>query len=260
MRAGTGMALTDKRRADLARDLRRAIARAAPDWTDSGTHDPGVTMLQLFALLLDDLLHRRAALDPQARVLARDVATRAALLAAALDEASVCGGGLARVDYFTGMVLGSDDFSAEQNYFRQRLNRLNRLLHGSGVATGLEVTVTGTGDAAGATIAPGFALDRAGNELCVETSCRLALPVAGPALMVAIAYRERPCRPVPAPGAVPDPVGGAPSPVRPSRIVETFDAILAADSAADAVALARVHRVRGRWRIDPAFQPLRVRR
>ena len=95
------MALTDKRRADLARDLRRAIARAAPDWTDSGTHDPGVTMLQLFALLLDDLLHRRATLDPQARVLARDVATGAALLAAALDEASVCGGGLARVDYFT---------------------------------------------------------------------------------------------------------------------------------------------------------------
>ena len=143
------MPLNDKQRAALACDLQRAVARVVPDWTDLGTHDPGVTMLQLLAFTLDDLQHRHATLDPHGRLLARDVASRAAALAAALDAASDdCGGGLARVDYFTGMVLGSDDFSAEQDYFRNRLNRLNRLLHGSGVISGLGVTVPAAGNAA----------------------------------------------------------------------------------------------------------------
>jgi hypothetical protein len=248
------MPLNDKQRTVLARDLQRAIARVAPDWTDSGAGDPGVTMLHLFAFLLDDLQHRLATLDPQTRLLARDVAARAATLAAALDGASDdCGGDLTRVNYFTGMVLGTDDFTTEQDYLRQRLGRLNRLLHGSGVVTGLEVTLAGTASAASVTIAPGFALDRTGSELCVARPCSLALPATGGALLVVIAYRERPCRPVPTPG------DAAPA-LRPSRIVETFDATLAVAPTADAVALARVQRVRGRWRIDPAFKPSRVRR
>ena len=255
------MPLDDRQRAAFARDLRRAVARVAPDWTDFGANDPGVTMLQLLAFTLEDLEYRHAALDPHARLLARDVAARAAALAAALEGASDdCGDGLSRVDYFTGMVLGSDDFSAEQDYFRQRLNRLNRLLHGSGVVTGLAVTVAGTGSAASVTIAPGFALDRAGNELCVATPCSLSLPAAGGALLVVIAYRERPCRPVPTPGNDTDPAGAIASGLRASRIVETFDATLAVAPAADALAIARVHRVRGRWRVDPGFKPSRVGR
>lgn len=255
------MPLDDRQRAAFARDLRRAVARVAPDWTDFGAHDPGVTMLQLLAFTLEDLEFRHAALDPHARLLARDVAARAAALAAALEDASDdCGDGPTRVDYFTGMIFGSDDFSAEQDYFRQRLNRHNRLLHGSGVVTGLEVTVAGTGSAGSVTIAPGFALDGAGNELCVATPCSLSLPAAGGALLVVIAYRERPCRPVPAPGNATDPAGDIASGLRASRIVETFDATLAAAPAADAVTLARVQRSRGRWRIDPAFEPTRIRR
>ena len=189
------MPLNDKQRAAFARDLQRAVARVAPDWTDFGTHDPGVTVLELLAFALDDLQFRHAALDPRARRIARDVASKATALAADVAEtADDCGPGPTRVNYFTGMVLGSDDFSAEQDYFRQRLSRLNRLLHGSGVITGLGVTVAGAGDAAGVTIAPGFALDPAGNELCVTAPCSLSLPAAGGALLITIAYRERPCR------------------------------------------------------------------
>jgi len=217
-----------------------------------------VTMLQVLAFALEVLQYRQASPDPHARVLERDVAARAAALAAALDDpGDDCG--LARVNYFTGMILGSDDFSAEQEYFRNRLPRLNRLLHGSGVVTGLEVTVAGTAGSASATIAPGFALDRAGNELCVANPLALALPTAGGALVVAITYRERPCRPVAAAGFV-DPGSDATSALRPSRVVETFEATLAAAPAADAIELARVHRVRGRWRIDPGFAPPRARR
>jgi hypothetical protein len=255
------MPLNDKQRATLARDLQRAIARVAPDWTDVGTHDPGITMLQLLAFTLDALQYRHAALAPHARLLARDVATRAAALAAALDGTSDdCGGGLARVNYFTGMVLGSDDFSAEQDYLRHRLNRLNRLLHGSGVVTGLAVGVAGTGSAGSVTIAPGFALDRAGNEICVDVPCTLALPTTGTALLVLLSYREQPCRSVPATSGPLDPTGDPGSSARATRIAETFDATLAALPVADAVALARVVRVRGRWRVDPAFKTPRVGR
>ena len=77
------------------------------------------------------------------------------------------------------------------------------------------------------TIAPGFALDPAGNELCVAAPCSLALPAAGGALLITIAYRERPCRPVPTAGGATDPGGDAASALRTSRIVETFDATLA---------------------------------
>jgi hypothetical protein len=252
------MALTEKQRIRLARDLQRAVARVAPDWTDSGAHDPGVMALQLLAFTLDDLQYRQTELDPHARRLAREVASRAAALASSRDDArDDCGGGLARVSYFPGMVLGSDDFSAEQDYFRNRLDRLNRLLHGSGVVSGLEVTAAGSGNAAAVTIAPGFALDPAGHELCVETPCTLAVPTTATALLVLLAYRERPCRPVPAAGGPAD--DAAPS-LRPSRIAETFEATLAALPAAEAVALARIRRVRGRWRIDPAFKRPRPRR
>ena len=257
---GRWVPLNDKQRATLARDLQRAMARVAPGWSDAGAHDPGITMLQLFAFILDDLQHRLAALDPPGRRLVRDLATRAGALAASLDDtADDCGDGLARVNYFAGMILGTDDFSAEQDYLRHRLARLNRFLHGSGVVTGLEATVAGTSSAASVTIAPGFALDRAGNEICVAAPCSLALPDSGAALMVAIAYRERPCRPVPTPGNPADPAGGTTS-VRPSRIVETFDMTLAVTPAADAVAIARVQRARGRWRFDSGFKPPRVRR
>ncbi len=218
-------------------------------------------MLQLLAFTLEDLQYRHATLDPHGRLLAREVASRAAALVATLDTASDdCGGGLARVDYFTGMVLGSDDFSAEQDYFRKRLNRLNRELHGSGVVSGLAVTAAGTGSAASVTIAPGFALDRAGNEICVEAPCTLALPATGTALLVLLAYRERPCRPVPAPGSSADPTGDVDAPLRPSRIAESFEATLAPSPTVAAIALARLQRVRNRWRLDAAFKPTRARR
>ena len=109
---------TIKQRATFARDLQRAVARVAPDWTDFGAHDPGVTVLELLAFALEDLRFRHAALDPARRLLARDVAARPRRSRRRRRDSDDCGPGPTRVDYFTGMVLGSDDFSAEQDYFR----------------------------------------------------------------------------------------------------------------------------------------------
>ncbi len=77
------MPLSDDQWAALARDFRRAAARSAPEWTSSNTGDPGITVLELFAHALDDLVYRTGAATPHARALAEDVVRRAAALAAA---------------------------------------------------------------------------------------------------------------------------------------------------------------------------------
>ena len=254
------MPLTEKQWATLARDLQRALARVAPEWTDHNSHDPGITVLEALCCVLTDLANRGVALDERGRALARVLAERASVLATppARDTGGDCGPGLQRVNYGVGMVLGVDDFNTEQNYLRERLNRHNRVLHGTGIASGLGINVEQ--DAAGShvVIAPGLALDPVGNEIAVDQVIQLALPTQGADCFVLLRYAEHPCRPAPvvadASGDPSDPGGD----LHPTRIVETFSVALAAEGAADAVAIARLRPVRGRWRVDARFKPVRL--
>lgn len=52
--------------------------------------------------------------------------------------------GLVRPNYFDRQQLAAADLNAEQQYFRERLRRHNRFLHGWGVVSGAEVTEGGT--------------------------------------------------------------------------------------------------------------------
>ena len=254
------MTLTEKQWTTLARDLQRAVARVAPEWTDGNSHDPGVTMLELLSYLATELLYRADALDERARGLARLVAERASALASlAPSQASdECGPGLKRVNYAAGTLLGVDDFNTEQEYLRERLKQHNRLLHGTGIVSGLTVTVGQNSAGSRITIAPGFALDPMGNEIRVEQPVQLALPRSGSDLLVLLRYVERPCRSIPtvtsSNGGGPDDSTGRQS----TRIVETFSAALAAVPAADAVAIARLRQVRGRWQVDARFKVTRL--
>lgn len=244
------MPLSDKARDRLVRDFERAVNRAAPDWTGSNASDPGVTMLELLAFVADDLLHHRATLSPHAHRIARDLSGRAAALADAgtgTGAGDDCVSGLERVSYFSGQILGADDFETEQAYLRGRLGRRNRLLHGTGIVAGLDVAIDASAGAV--VIAPGMAFAPDGNEIGLDAPCTLALPASSTAWLVQIAYREAPCRNVVSPAGT-----------SASRIVETFDASLAATADANAVPLARVHRVRGRWRVDAKFAAPRIRR
>lgn len=256
------MSLTDKQWTVLARDLQRALARVAPDWTDRHAHDPGITVLEVLAYALTDLQFRPTMLDDRARLLAGQVAERAGALAARVqgNGNDDCGDGLQRVNYTHGMVLGVDDFSAEQNYLRNRLNRRNRLLNGVGIVSGLDVTVDRDNGGNTVVIAPGLAFDANGNEIFVGQPVTLAIPAQRAALLVLLRYVERPCRIAAIMAGESFNAADAASTTQSTRIAETFGAELGLEPAADAVAISRLRQARGRWRVDATFKALRLRK
>lgn len=78
----------------------------------------------------------------------------------ALDNA-----GLERVRYFARQLITAEDMRAEQEYFLERLRRHNRLLHGWGVVSGLEVQPAPSSAPWRVRIAPGCALTPQGDEI-----------------------------------------------------------------------------------------------
>jgi predicted phage baseplate assembly protein len=50
--------LDDRRFQDLVDDAKRLIARRCPEWTDHNVSDPGVTLIELFAHMTDQLIYR----------------------------------------------------------------------------------------------------------------------------------------------------------------------------------------------------------
>ena len=72
---------------------------------------------------------------------------------------------LTRPRLFSGKLITPEDLELEQQYFREKLKRHNRSLHGFGIVSGLKVT-TKSGQII---VEPGLALDCEGNELVIET-------------------------------------------------------------------------------------------
>jgi hypothetical protein len=71
-----------------------------------------------------------------------------------------------RVRYFTRQLLTADDMRAEQEYFREKQRRHNRLLHGWGVVCGMEVIEPQTGEPDWqVTVNPGVVLTPQGDEI-----------------------------------------------------------------------------------------------
>jgi predicted phage baseplate assembly protein len=50
--------LDDRRFQDLMNEARRLIARRCPEWTDHNPSDPGITLLEAFAMMTDQMLYR----------------------------------------------------------------------------------------------------------------------------------------------------------------------------------------------------------
>jgi hypothetical protein len=104
---------------------------------------------------------------------------------------------LKRLRFFTGQLLTAESFELEQKYFREKLKRHNRALHGFGIVSGLKVTV----EAGQITVEPGLALDCQGNELVIGTAVVVS-PVTcdWPSAYVQVGYAEEYSDPIPASG------------------------------------------------------------
>lgn len=245
--------LSDARWISLASGLAREVAHVAPGRTDHNAHDPGIAVLEALVYVLTELGFRRDRIDTRGRTLAWHIAQLAGSLAAvtARDD---CPPGMQRLNHFSGQLLSADDLSAEQDYVRATRHRLNRMLYGSGVVSGLGVALERMGRSTRVVIAPGFAFNPLGQEIEVSTPTPLPLPAQGKVLLVLLHYAEQPCRPVPASDSDPQ------AQPRYTRITETYTATLAPDVDDTAVALARVNFGRGRWTLDRRFKATKAKR
>ena len=54
----TAPVLDDRRYADIVRDAKSLIPRYTPEWTDHNPSDPGITLIELYAWMIDMLLYR----------------------------------------------------------------------------------------------------------------------------------------------------------------------------------------------------------
>lgn len=153
-----------------------------------------------------------------------------------------------RVRYFSGQLLSARDFEAEQEYFLQKHRLQNRLLLGSGVVSGLSVSINSSpGASPQVIVSPGVAVDQFGNIIVIDEPAVLSR-AGGSTWLVTLRYVEIPKDPVPAPA------GTSEGAEEFTRIQESFVFELLAEDACEADAgnagrlvLARLVRQGERW-------------
>jgi hypothetical protein len=122
-------------------------------------------------------------------------------------------------------LLTADDFIREQEYFRQRLRRHNRVLHGWGIVCGLEIDVVAdvAAGVATTTVSPGYALSRGGDEIIVAEPVSRLLAADGKSRFVAVRYEERLVEPVPPPPGAPAGAAGEFRAVEETYVLDAFE-------------------------------------
>jgi hypothetical protein len=107
--------------------------------------------------------------------------------------------GLQRVRFFPRQLIGAEDLTLEQHYFRERLRRHNRYLHGWGVVCGCQVLAAPEADKPWQIrICPGYLLTPDGDEVRIGAEALFDLATCFVRSDDPCAY-ARPCPPVPRP-------------------------------------------------------------
>jgi hypothetical protein len=153
---------------EIASALRDRVAAQKPDWTEANASDPGLTLIELFAFLVESMIDDASTMPDSTRLGAARL-SRAAL-ALADDRVRAADGARERPPYFDGRFLSPDDLGREQEYLDERLQlereclderlrRHHRELHGYGTVRGLGVSVPPETDVRPrVVVAPGVAL------------------------------------------------------------------------------------------------------
>ena len=106
------------------------------------------------------------------------------------------GCGLERVRFFSRQLLGADDLTTEQSYFREKLRRHNRYLHGWGVVCGCAVKPAATeAKPYQVLICPGYVVTPCGDEIMIGSPALFDLATCLVSSDDPCAY-SRPCPPV----------------------------------------------------------------
>lgn len=91
-------------------------------------------------------------------------------------KCSCCGEVLERLRYFPRQLLAADDMRAEQEYFREKLRRHNRYLHGWGVVCGCTVEPVTNAKGWKVRVCPGYVVGPQGDEIkiddCIEVDLK----------------------------------------------------------------------------------------
>jgi hypothetical protein len=160
--------------------------------------------------------------------------------------------GAKRVNYFTGQLLGAADFQVDQEYHIGARHRHNRALHGSGIATGLTVTVSGDSSPS-LVVEPGLAIDRRGREIELPVPVSVAIAGSTGTTLVLLEYVERQTALIP--GST-DTTGTVASRIEEGASVNLCDTDTADP---DAIVIARLVFDSSNWILDPEFVPQRCR-
>ena len=161
-----------------------------------------------------------------------------------------------RVRFFSGQILGAEDFQAEQQYHMEKRRLHNRFLHGFGVVDGLDVSVD-AGEGTAVVVSPGLALDRLGNEILLEGPVRIELaPCAGEVCLLTLEFSEAPTDPVP--------VLTTDEAIEFSRVTEGYVVRIANEGPSPAadnppVEIGRLIHAEGRWIVDQSYAVKRCR-
>jgi hypothetical protein len=141
--------------------------------------------------------------------------------------------------------LSPEDFQTEQQYFREKLRRHNKFLHGQGVVTGLGLTVSQDSTPAYVIVSPGYAISPEGEELILTQALQLKIDVRHSPQYVTLQYADCETDPVVTPG----------SDSTPSRIEDrVLLRLLPEKETSGALAIGRIVMDDSGWAVDLTFQ------
>lgn len=83
-------------------------------------------------------------------------------------KCACCGEPLERVRYFPRQLLTADEMCTEQDYWREKLRRHNRYLHGWGVVCGCVVEAVTAAATPTVRVCPGYAVGPQGDEIWID--------------------------------------------------------------------------------------------